>query len=351
MVDYLIVGQGLAGSVFYHTAKANNKTAIVIDRGHEHSASAVAFGILNPLLIKRFVLAWQSDVFYHDAVSFFYKVQSEYGSTFVYPKTVYRPLFTQSDYNLFAECTENRFIKFNLTPQILPPQPSTYSHPHAGFAMINGVYYIDILSFIQAVRENLMSSARIFSETFEANQYTEDTQGVSYKGIRAKYLVLCTGYQSKSDKLPFISSRVHPLWGQKFVIQNYGILPNTLLKTKFFHMLNNDQHTISVGSTYEHREGERAIDKGRDMIMEDIYHLNPRWNGKVLARKRAARAQSVDRRPVIGRHYQYSRGYVFNGLGSRGLLQSPTLAQRLIDYIEKNRAIDKVVSINRFDRG
>jgi len=48
-VDYLIVGQGLAGALLACLLQMNRKRVLVIDNGHRTAASLSAAGIMNPI--------------------------------------------------------------------------------------------------------------------------------------------------------------------------------------------------------------------------------------------------------------------------------------------------------------
>src|ERR1017187_10553938 len=59
-VDFIIVGQGIAGTMMaYHLSKAG-KSFMVIDKGIP-SSSTVAAGLFNPVTGRRFVKSWLID--------------------------------------------------------------------------------------------------------------------------------------------------------------------------------------------------------------------------------------------------------------------------------------------------
>jgi len=47
--DYLIIGQGLAGSILAHTLITQGCRVMVIDQHHKGASSKVAAGIINPI--------------------------------------------------------------------------------------------------------------------------------------------------------------------------------------------------------------------------------------------------------------------------------------------------------------
>ena len=52
-VDYLIVGQGLAGSVFAALLLERGRSFVVVDDDHRTAVSKAAGGIINPITGKR----------------------------------------------------------------------------------------------------------------------------------------------------------------------------------------------------------------------------------------------------------------------------------------------------------
>jgi UDP-galactopyranose mutase len=53
MIDYLIIGSGLAGIGFSEIALQHNKSILVLD-DNSQSSSRIAGGLYNPVILKRF---------------------------------------------------------------------------------------------------------------------------------------------------------------------------------------------------------------------------------------------------------------------------------------------------------
>ena len=60
-VDYIIVGQGIAGTALAITLINRGKTVIVIDDNSISACSRVAAGNFNPIVFKRLVKSWKAD--------------------------------------------------------------------------------------------------------------------------------------------------------------------------------------------------------------------------------------------------------------------------------------------------
>ena len=59
MIDFLIIGSGLAGISFSETVLKHNQSVLVFDDGSQNS-SKVAGGLYNPVILKRFSEVWKA---------------------------------------------------------------------------------------------------------------------------------------------------------------------------------------------------------------------------------------------------------------------------------------------------
>jgi len=83
MLDYIIVGSGLAGIAFAEKALQENKSVVLFDN-QSQSSSRIAGGLYNPVILKRFSEVWQAqsqlvllDEFYQ-ALEFKLKIKVDY---------------------------------------------------------------------------------------------------------------------------------------------------------------------------------------------------------------------------------------------------------------------------------
>jgi glycine/D-amino acid oxidase-like deaminating enzyme len=54
--------------------------------------------------------------------------------------------------------------------------------------------------------------------------------------------------------------------------------------------------------------------------------------------------------PIIGEHPAKKGLYIMNGLGTKGVLFAPSMANMLLDFIEKGTAIIKDVNVMRYKK-
>ena len=56
----------------------------------------------------------------------------------------------------------------------------------------------------------------------------------------------------------------------------------------------------------------------------------------------------IDRRPLVGAHEIHSNMYVLNGLGTRGVIIGPYVAEQLYEFIENKLPLDNAINVKRF---
>ena len=103
-----------------------------------------------------------------------------------------------------------------------------------------------------------------------------------------------------------------------------------------------------VGATYEWTDKtntptqtakEELLSKLRTFINCDF---------EVVDHRAGVRPTTKDRRPLVGKHHTYKKLYVLNGLGSRGVMIGPYVAQQLFNFIENDRSLNSEIDIARF---
>src|SRR5919112_664387 len=87
-VEYIIVGQGICGTMLSFFLHQENKTFIVIDDPVENSASKVAAGIINPVTGRRYAYTWMIDEVMPFAVECYQRIGTYIGLELVFQKSI-----------------------------------------------------------------------------------------------------------------------------------------------------------------------------------------------------------------------------------------------------------------------
>ena len=157
--------------------------------------------------------------------------------------------------------------------------------------------------------------------------------------INAKYVVMCIGINQKNLDL-FSNLPLRPESGNSILAEvNFN---STHIVNNKISVINTSKNNVHAGSTYHNgfeNMGTEKIEKQLKEIVQKKY--------KIKEYKFGVRPATRDRRPFVGRHSNIDNLYILNGLGSKGVSQSPYCSKELLNYIEFNKNLDQEINIER----
>jgi len=86
--DYIIAGQGLAGSLLSYYLEMAGKTALVIDPGLFPTSSRIAAGIVHPVTGRRIVKSWRADELIPFAEQAYRLLEQKFRKTFYFNRPI-----------------------------------------------------------------------------------------------------------------------------------------------------------------------------------------------------------------------------------------------------------------------
>ena len=132
-VDYIIVGQGLAGSCLALQLLKENKRIVVIDEPDEHSATQVAAGLFNPVTGRIMTKTWKADLLFPYLHEFYREAERLTGESFFHPMPLYRPFLSIEEQNEWmgksAHASLEKYIDAVQTHEV---HPGMVKNPHGG---------------------------------------------------------------------------------------------------------------------------------------------------------------------------------------------------------------------------
>src|SRR5687767_7966704 len=93
-VDFIIVGQGLAGSVLALKLMENGYSVMVIDKPELSACSKIAAGIWNPVVFKRLTKSWMIDEILPEMLRFYRKAGTDLKLKFITERNIIK-LFSE----------------------------------------------------------------------------------------------------------------------------------------------------------------------------------------------------------------------------------------------------------------
>jgi glycine oxidase len=342
--DYIIVGSGLASIMFAEQLRLHNKSFIVISN-RSQQASVVASGLYNPVVLKRFTATWNAATHLEKAIPKYAALEQLLVLKLDYVLPIHRVFNSVKEQNnWFLACDKPLLGKF-LNPELLTNKNPSVKAPF-GFGEVNHTGRIDTQSLIESYREFLLKRNQFREETFEYNDLIETTEGVEYHDINAKHIVFNEGFGI--HKNPYF--KYLPLEGTKgelITIQAPTLKLEFILKSSIFVIPMESDHYL-VGSTYEWTDKtNNPTQEAKTELLEKLERLID-CEFEVVDQRAGIRPTVVDRRPLVGQHPNHKHMYVLNGLGTRGVLVAPSMAEALYDSIENDTPLPEEIDIRRF---
>ncbi|MCS6821390.1 MAG: FAD-binding oxidoreductase [Microscillaceae bacterium] len=337
MYDYLIVGQGLAGTIVGYTLLQKNKSIVMIDQTQGDGCSQIAAGILNPVTGKRQVITWLADKLFPFLFQFYPQMEHTLSSKFFYPIPIYHPFESIEQQNTWiaqsASPQWRDFIFDNLI-DITDYQNLIHNYYLGGW-IGNWTGYIDVPTMLKSFELEKNPRKTIIRTNFEYNLLKIHTDWVEWQGIKARKIIFCEGKQALQNPffphLPFnlVKGEVLDL-ALKQELEIHQIINQGI----FILPLN--KRTIRVGATYQWHNLDLTItEQARKELTQKLDKIfKPRY--EIIDQKAGIRPATKDRRPIIGLHKTYTNMAIFNGLGSKGASLAPYFAHIFTDFLEGN---------------
>lgn len=342
--DYIIVGSGLASIMFAEQLRIHQKSFVVIsDRSQQ--ASVVASGLYNPVVLKRFTAAWNANFHLRCAIPKYASLELLLGLKLDYMIPIHRVLKSvQEQNNWFLACDKPIVNQF-LNPDLINNSNNFVRAPF-GFGEVYSTGKIDTQLLIEGYRSFLSDTNQYISETFDYVSLIETTHGLNYKSIKSKYIVFTEGFGIHQNpyfkQLPLEGTK-----GELITIHAPDLKLKTILKSSIF-IIPVERDNYLVGSTYEWNDKTNTpTPKAKSQLIEKL-ELLISCNYEVVDQRAGIRPTVSDRRPLVGCHPNHNRMYVINGLGTRGVLIAPSMAELLYEFIESNTPLPDEININRF---
>ena len=347
MLDYLIVGQGLAGSLLAHELLKTGQTVLVVDGGHQGAASKVAAGIINPITGRRYVKSWRIDELLPAAREIYRELETQMGVSIFNERNILRALFNQREENDWQlRMADESYAPFLRTHPDLEKYHSQ-TIPAFAYGEVTQSAQVDLPRLVVEYRYWLQSRASLLDETFDFDALSFEGEAPVYKGLRPRRIVFCEGYRGAANPffghLPFGGAK-----GEVLHVDIPGIFFVKMLKHRVF-IVPLTSGLYWVGSAYEWQyPDDLPTPEGRAYIEERLRDfLKPSF--RVEDHLAAVRPTVKDRRPFLGQHPAHPALYLFNGLGTKGASLGPFFARQMADYLLGRRPVDREVDIRRFD--
>jgi glycine/D-amino acid oxidase-like deaminating enzyme len=345
-VDYLIVGQGIAGSMLSCFLLQAGKKVLVVDDGHKGAASPVSLGLLNPITGRNLNKAWKADMLLPFAKKTYQALEEKLGLK------CYREI---NSLRLFIdEKQQQRWQKKKDAPEIRPHVVAPIAeNPYLGKIVnlyggveITGSALVDNKKMLKSYRDDLIGQGAYLQDSVEASKISMGEQEIKWKHIIAAKMIFCDGYKAAQN--PFFDwLPVSPNKGEALLVQIPDLTLDKIINKNFFVAPYGDG-LFRIGATHNWTEVDNLpSEKGKDELLKKLADAI-RLPCKINLHEAGVRPTSSDRKPIIGLHPKYPQIGIFNGLGAKGFSQAPYFAHQFAAYLLGRGQLDEEVKIARF---
>lgn len=344
MYDYLIIGQGIAGTTITHQLISEGYKVCVVDENPISSSSKIASGLWNPVVLKRMKKVWFADKMMEALLPFYSDIEEKTGASFIDNKKIKRILNSIEEQNNWHEESDSPAFEEILASSI---EKNTNKKLNAEFGLGTVITSgrINVLEYLKASKAYFQGQHAYHEDSILYQDIHWAEELVSWKGYKAKHLIFCEGHQTRFN--PWFSYLpLAPTKGEVLKVKSDINLDFPVNGGKFILPLGDN--TYKIGATYAWDElNEQPTEDGLEQLKKGWNKISP-TNFETIEHQAGIRPTVKDRRPLLGTHPNHRNIHILNGLGSRGILMAPYLAKCLSNHINKHEYLHPEMDITRF---
>ncbi len=342
--DFIIVGQGLAGSLLAWRLLQNDCRILIVDNAAEN-ASQIAAGLINPVTGLRLVKTAGVDAFLPLARQCYAELASYFKCNFYIEQPMLRLLrkpeeklaYTKRQQDQQYDCYLGRLFARAEFPECSSTDP-WLEQTQTGYLLTRPL--------LQQLKTYFIASGCYLASSFNYPEL-EIAKTVSWRQYQAKRIIFCEGFLGMQNPwfahLPF-----QPVKGEILTLQHGSRLQNMLNYGEWFIPLSGQQ--ARVGATFSHdlNQTEPSV-AARTALLYNLAQISPSLAAsQVLAQHVGVRPSTLDKQPFVGLHPRYPQLGIFNGFGAKGSLLIPALSQQFVQHLLHDAALPKECHVQRY---
>lgn len=346
IIDCLLVGQGIAGTILAYSLIKRGKSVMVIDKYYPNSASRVAAGLYNPVVFKLFTKSWKIDEALPFADQFYTELESFLDIPFYHKARVHKVFGAAEE----RQQWETKKDLPDMQPYINPVLQNYFDDKAVnqpfGSAVINGSGYMEVNKLLVAFREYLKQNNALLDEVFDYDKLVLDTGKCCYGKEQARNIIFCEGYGL--SKNPFFTWLPFKYTKGEILTINAPTLNADEIMNRGVFVLPLGNHNYRVGATYNWEDMTNSTtEQGKEELLNKLDKLI-KVPYTIVNHIAGIRPTTNDRRPILGMHPIHKTLGVFNGLGTKGVQLAPYFANEMVNHLIDNTQVDNEADIKRF---
>ena len=331
---YIIVGQGLAGTLLTWELLQNGCDVLVYDEGHSDSASSVAAGLINPITGRRMVKSEMIDTLMPVAAQTYLDLERFLGKKLWYSRRLLWTLSTIKEENDWALRSSAESVS-----DYIEQKPDTHDIQYffkkdLNFGEIKNAAQVDLPTLISEFRRFLKEKNILKEEKYFLQN--ADNQIVIYcEGAKATNNPLWSWLPFSLAKGEALHLKFDMVFTEKIIKNNVSLIPLS-------------DGTYWVGSNYEWNSANaEPSSEIQNLFLQELNQFLVA-DYQVVAHRAAIRPTTKDRRPMLGFHHENPNLAIFNGMGTKGTSLAPYWAKHFVKVLLNEEKLDEMVDIKRF---
>lgn len=329
--EILILGGGLAGVTLAWQLWFRGVKFILIDAQKEKSTLKAA-GIFNPVVFKRLTKTYMADECIPALQQFYPKIENIVQSKFFYNLPLYKALINvQGQNNWEAKKGDSNFKDYLGTTT---NQHINNLKKYFAWGVVHGAGYINTADYITqshqffAQHQQFFSTDDLVQPIFLSNGYQVK---IEHEIIEAEKVVFCQGvYALQSDLWKHLTFNCTQ--GETLTIKSELLKIDGIVKKDFFLLPLGDGY-FKVGATYRWDNLDWIpSEEGRNQLIVKLEEMID-CDYTIVNHEAGIRPNTLNRQPFLAEHPEHKNMFVFNGLGSKGVLLAPYLANRMVNLV------------------
>jgi len=328
-VDFIIVGQGLAGTLLAFELLRQNRTFVVFNDPEQIKSSDVAAGLVNPVVFRRMTKSWLVDDAFPQMETTYQNLEELLEERLYFPGQMLK-ILSEGEINFWKEKAFVNQLKAYLEAE--PIANSGYSDTYNSFSFgcVNKSGKLDIQKLIFSFYRFLNQQNLIRNEKLECERLHLQPNSVTYKNITASKIIFCEGASASQN--PFFKNlKFKHSKGEVLELKIPGLNLQEIVSGEVFVMpIGNGQYKVGATYSWDDLNFKTTDSAQRELLgkLRNIISIYP----EVVNQKAGIRPTMHDRKPVVGLLPDNPQIGIFNGLGSKGVLLGPYFAKQFVGF-------------------
>lgn len=337
-----IIGGGISGITLALRFLEQGINAVVFDNGKPNS-SKVAAGLWNPVVFKRLTPSWMVNRLLDELYLFYPKMELLTEGAFFNPMPIYKFINDDNELKMW-KLKQNDTELFDITNPELKQIENNQYHQKLGYCQVLKSGFVNIPEYLNCAVNFLKSKNAYINKEINYSEFNRESERIKFEDF--DFVIFAEGMRAK-ENLFFTDIKFNLCKGDVITFKADLQINNAVINNEGF-IVPLGNNTYKIGSTYVWDDlSNTPTNEGYNKMIEKIKSLiNVPF--EVIKHEAGVRPTIIDRKPVLGFHPEIKNVYVFNGMGTKGVLLCPYFSKLATAHILDEATIPMEVSYERF---